>query len=162
MKREAEMRDVSCSRQIVTEFRWLMGSAVDTERIDARLDDVHASLAHPELEKRAREQDTDGSWGRCHDAWFFRLDASYDGHFSRDQGGDDIPLLDRVNSPQKLAQYITSISVSDVAHSGVDHRREMNEALSTLIRLILRGPAPRQPEASGNESHAARSAEASA
>ena len=139
MKREAEMRDVSCSHQIVTELRWLMGSTVDTERIDARLDDLRASLAHPELETRAREQDADGSWGRCYDAWFFRLDASYDGHFSRDQGGNHIPLLDRVNSPQKLAQYVNSISVSDVAHTGVDHRREMNEALSTLIRLIVRG-----------------------
>ncbi len=66
----------------------LMGSTVDTDRIDARLDDLRASLAHPELEKRAREQDADGSWGRCYDAWFFRLDASYDGHFSRDQGGN--------------------------------------------------------------------------
>ncbi len=139
MKREAEMRDVSCSHQIVTELRWLMGSTVDTERIDSRLDDLRASLAHPELETRAREQDADGSWGRCYDAWFFRLDASYDGHFSRDQGGSQIPLLDRVNSPPILTQYVNSISVSDVAHSGVDHRREMNEALSTLIRLIVRG-----------------------
>ncbi len=139
MKREAEMRDVSCSHQIVTELRWLMGSTVDTERIDARLDDLRASLSHPELETSAREQDADGSWGRCYDAWFFRLDASYDGHFARDEGGDHIPLLDRVNSPQKLAQYINSISVSDVSHSGVDHRREMNEALATLIRLIVRG-----------------------
>jgi hypothetical protein len=139
MEREAEMRDVSCSHQIVTELRWLMGSTVDTGRIDARLDDLRASLAHPELETRAREQDADGSWGRCYDAWFFRLDASYDGHFSRDQGDNHIPLLDRVNSPQRLAQYVNSISVSDVAHSGVDHRREMNEALSTLLRLVVRG-----------------------
>jgi hypothetical protein len=82
MRREAEMRDVSCSHQIVTELRWLMGSTVDTKRIDTRLDDLRASLAHPELEAKAREQDADGSWGRCYDAWFFRLDASYDGHCS--------------------------------------------------------------------------------
>jgi len=139
MRREAEMRDVSCSHQIVTELRWLMGSTVDTERIDSRLAELRSSLAHPELEKKAREQDADGSWGRCYDAWFFRLDASYDGHFSQDQGTKNIPLLDRVNSPQKLVEYVNSISVSDVSHSGVDHRREMNEALSTLIRLIVRG-----------------------
>jgi hypothetical protein len=116
-----------------------MGSTVDTERIDGRLEDLRASLADPELEKSAREQDADGSWGRCYDAWFFRLDASYDGHYSQDQGGSHIPLLDRVNSPEKLTEYVKSISVSDVANSGVDHRREMNEALSTLIRLIVRG-----------------------
>ena len=140
MKRETEMGDVSCSHQIVTELRWLMDSTVDTERIDTRLDDLRASLAHPELEAKAREQAADGSWGRCYDAWFFRLDASYDGHFSSGYwGANDIPLLDRVNSPRKLVQYVNSIAISDVAHTGVDHRREMNEALSTLIRLIVRG-----------------------
>ena len=137
-EREEAMRDVTCSHQIVTELRWLVGSTADIEKIDSRLNALRASLAHPELEAKAREQDSDGSWGRCYDAWFFRLDASYDGHFSRDQGGEHIPLLDRVNSPSKLIQYVNSISVSDVAHSGVDHRREMNEALSTLIRLIVR------------------------
>ena len=139
IEREAAMRDVSCSHQIVTELRWLMGSTADMERIDARLNFLRASLAHPELEARAREQDADGSWGRCYEAWFFRLDASYDGHFSQDHGGEHIPLLDRVNSPEKLIQYVNSISVSEVAHSGQDHRREMNEALSTLTRLIVRG-----------------------
>lgn len=33
--REAEMRDVSCSHQFVTELRWLMDSTVHTQRIDA-------------------------------------------------------------------------------------------------------------------------------
>jgi hypothetical protein len=139
MTREQKMQDVSCSHQIVTELGWLMGSTVDIARIDARLADLRASLAHPELEARARAQDSDGSWGHCYDAWFFRLDASYDGHFSRDEGGSHIPLLDRINSPSKLTEYVNSISVSDVSHDGENHRREMNEALATLIRLILRG-----------------------
>lgn len=138
-EREAAMRDVSCSHQIVTELRWLMGSTAELRRIDARLNALRASLAHPELEAQAREQDADGSWGHCYDAWFFRLDASYDGHFSEDEGAEHIPLLDRVNSPEKLTQYVNSISVSDVAHNGEDHRREMNEALATLTRLIMRG-----------------------
>ena len=49
MEREAQMRDVSCSHQIVTELRWLIGSTADIERIDARLNALRASLAHPEL-----------------------------------------------------------------------------------------------------------------
>jgi len=139
LDRETHMQNVSCSHRIVTEILWLLGSTVETDRIDARLNDLRASLAHPELEASARERDpADGSWGRCYDAWFFRLDGSYDGHFSKGQGGAEIPLLDRVNSPEKLTQYVRSISVSDVAHTGVNHRREMNEALSSLVRLIMR------------------------
>jgi hypothetical protein len=103
------------------------------------LADLRASLAHPELEAHARQQDADGSWGHCYSAWFFRLDASYDGHFSQDQGGSHIPLLDRINSPSKLTRYVNSICISDVSHDGEDHRRELNEALSTLTRLIIRG-----------------------
>jgi len=139
MDRESHLQDVGCSHRIVTEIRWLLGNTVDTDGIDSRLNDLRSSLAHPELEARARERDpADGSWGRCYDAWFFRLDGSYDGHFQKGEGGGRIPLLDRVNSPERLTEYIRSISVSDVAHTGVNHRREMNEALSTLIRLILR------------------------
>lgn len=88
----------------------------------------------------ARQQDpSDGSWGRCSNTWFFKLNALYDGHFGNGEGGVRIPLLDRVNSPDKLSNYIKSISVSDVAHTGVIHRRELNEALSALILLILHG-----------------------
>jgi hypothetical protein len=139
LDREQAMQDVSCSHRIVTEIRWLLGSTVDIERIDARLNDLRSSLQHPERESKARERDPgDGSWGHCYTEWFFRLDGSYDGHFQNGEGGGNIPLLDRVNSPEKLSEYIRSISVSDVAHTGINHRREMNEALSTLIRLILR------------------------
>ena len=135
--REQRVQDVSCSHQIVTELRWLTSSTADIGEIDSRLADLRASLAHPELEARARQQDADGSWGHCYNAWFFRLDASYDGHFSQDHGSH-IRLLDRINSPRKLTQYVNSVCVSDVSRDGEDHRREMNEALSTLIRLIVR------------------------
>jgi len=139
LDRESRLQDVSCSHRIVTEIRWLMGSTVDIDRIDTRLNDLRTSLAHPELEAKGRERDpVDGSWGYCYTEWFFRLDGSYDGHFSKGEGDGSIPLLDRVNSPEKLTEYVLSISVSDVAHTGINHRREMNEALSTLIRLILR------------------------
>jgi hypothetical protein len=136
--REAQGRDASCSHQILTELRWLIGNTADVDPIDARLADLRSSLAHPEQESRARQQDPgDGSWGRCSNAWFFKLDASYDGHFANGEGGAKIPLLDRVNSPDKLANYMKSLSISDVAHTGVSHRRELNESLSSLIRLIL-------------------------
>jgi hypothetical protein len=139
-EREAQGQDAACSHQILTELRWLAGSTADMDRIDARLADLRSSLAHPEKESMARQQDpSDGSWGRCSNAWFLKLNASYDGHFGDGEGGAKVPLLDRVNSPEKLSRYIKSISVSDVAHTGVSHRRELNESLSALIRLILHG-----------------------
>ena len=48
-------------------------------------------------------------------------------------------ILDRVNSPEKLRAYFASITTSDVAHTGVDHRKELNAAFVDLIRLIMAG-----------------------
>ena len=106
-----------------TELRWLMGSTVDTENvIDAPVKtNLRASLAHPRAGSERREKQDCGwkAWGRCfmNAMVSFRLDASYDGHFfPRSRRQTISPLLDRVNSPpEKLAQYVNSISVSDVA-----------------------------------------------
>jgi hypothetical protein len=105
------------------------------------------TLADPKLESMAAEQDpADGSWGRCYTEWFFKLDASFD-HLRQLAESDQRPrykprFLDRINSPAKLRTYLTSVSVSDIGHSGVDHRREFNESLADLLRLILHGVPP--------------------
>jgi len=43
-----------------------------------------------------------------------------------------------VNSPEKLTDYLTSVSVSDIPRTGVDHLGEFNLSFSNLMRLILR------------------------
>jgi hypothetical protein len=48
-------------------------------------------------------------------------------------------ILDRVNSPEKLEAYSASITTSDVAHTGIDHCKELNAAFVDLIRLIMAG-----------------------
>ena len=54
-------------------------------------------------------------------------DAKYELHF-----------IDRINSPEKLTNYFNSISVSDIARTGIDNGNEFNESLSDLMRMILR------------------------
>lgn len=136
-------QDTSCSHQILEELDWLVDSTVDFPRIAVRMDDLESSLAHPELESLARRQDPlDGSWGRCHTEWFFKVNATYD-HISNPANRDEIPgyklhLLDRINSPEKLKQYFALIAVSDIAHTGRDNLRELNESLENLSRMVLR------------------------
>jgi hypothetical protein len=142
--REAAGQNTSCSHQILIETSWLAASVMDFDRIERRLDDLEKSLAHPEREAMADQQNpSDGSWGSCHDEWFFKVNATYD-HLTKPSNAAETPryklrLFDRVNSPEKLRKYFTSLEVSDLARTGVDHRRELNESLSNLIRLILRG-----------------------
>jgi hypothetical protein len=142
--REASGQSTLCSHQILMEVNWLAASVMDFDRIEKRLDDLDKVLAHPEEEAEAGQQGpSDGSWGSCHDEWFFKVNATWD-HLSKPSNAAEIPrfklrLFDRVNSPEKLRDYFTSLAVSDLPGTGVDHRRELNESLSNLMRLILRG-----------------------
>ena len=142
--REATGQNTLCSHQILSEVSWLAGSVMDAARIEKRLDDLERVLAHPEEEAKAAQQDpSDGSWGSCHDEWFFKVNATFD-HLTKPSNAAETPryrlqLFDRVNSPDKLQEYFTNLAVSDLPRTGIDHRRELNESLSNLTRLIVRG-----------------------
>lgn len=142
--REAAGQNTACSHQILVEASWLEGYVMEPARLEKRLDDLEQVLAHPEEEARAEQQDpADGSWGACYTEWFFRVDATMD-HLSAPSHAGERPryrpsLLDRVNSPGKLRAYFESIAVSDLPQTGVDQRRELNESLADLMRMILRG-----------------------
>jgi hypothetical protein len=142
--RELRGQSAACSHQVLLELHWLLEYTADFPRIDRRLHDLRDSLAHPEREKLATEQDpVDGSFGRCYTEWMEKVDASYDYiEMYRAHGiKPKYPFryLDRVNSPEKLTQYIESVAVSDVAHTGRDNRKELNGALVDFIRLLESG-----------------------
>ncbi|MGC2111758.1 MAG: hypothetical protein WA655_19735 [Candidatus Korobacteraceae bacterium] len=142
--RETAGQPSECSHQILNEIAWYLGYTADFKAVDRRLADLQNTLAHAEMEAKAAEQDpADGSWGACYTQWFFKLDASFD-HLRELTAKGERPkykprFLDRINSPEKLRAYLTAVSISDIADSGVDHRREFNESLADLLRLILDG-----------------------
>jgi hypothetical protein len=140
---EVAGQKTACANQILSETMWMLSSTTDFKRIDQRLHDLEESLAHPDLQNRAEEQSPDdGSWGQCCTEWFFKVNASFDHISKRSNKGERLQnephFLDRINSPELLTNYFLSVSVSDIPHTGVDHRRELNESLSNLMRLILR------------------------
>lgn len=95
-------------------------------------------LDHPKREHHAGVQDpADGVWGQCYEIWPLKLMASYD--HRGDRGARSFRFLDRVNSPEKLHTYLLPLGTSDLARTGVGHLLDLNESLSDLMRLILRG-----------------------
>lgn len=118
-----------------------MGYTADFARIDQRINDLKESLAHPEREVLAEQEDPkDGSWGGCYTEWWERLDASYD-FLQMEKARSIAPkyrfsILDRINSPEKLKAYFASIAISDVAQTGRNNRKELNGAFVDLIRLL--------------------------
>jgi hypothetical protein len=137
-EREAARQSTACSHQILWELKLLVGLSADFRAIDRRIQDLQTSLSHPEREASAEVQNPeDGSWGGCYEAWHLKLMASYD--HRADRGARPFRFLDRINAPEKLTAYLDSIATSNIAQSGVDHTYELNECLSDLTRLILRG-----------------------
>lgn len=142
-EKEASGQKTACSHQILFEAMSLIISSVDFKLIDQRLNDAESSLTHPEIQAKAEKPDpSDGSWGACYVEWYLRAGASYDQlRKSRDASTKPSPLppwLDRIATPEKLNDYLVSISVSDISHTGVDHEREFNDMLATLTRMLVR------------------------
>ncbi|MGC2448135.1 MAG: hypothetical protein WA477_10860 [Candidatus Sulfotelmatobacter sp.] len=139
---EAKGAKTACGHQILFELGSLLISSADFKLIDSRLHDLEASIGHPSSDKA----DNDGMWGFCYQEWYLKLYATYD-HLEANAPDEPSPhplpaFLARVSTPQKLTSYLDSLSISDVRHMGVDHEREFNETLATLLQMIVR----RKPE----------------
>ncbi len=142
-EREAANQSTSCSHQILWELKALLTESADFKLIDQRLADLQFSLDHPDQEPVANQQDPqDGSWGKCFSEWYCKLDASIDPLMKVANKHQKLSIqprfLNQINSPEKLADYLTSVSVSDIPHTGVDNLAEFNLSVSDLMRLILR------------------------
>lgn len=132
-----------CSRQILWEIGVSITHTADFKFIDKRFEDLDSILLHPEREVLGQNQDSlQGNWRGCFIEWFCKLNE-----FGEEIGKEEnknTPLkfqphfLDQVNSPEKLTNYLLSVSVSDISNTGKDNLLEFNLSMSNLMRLILR------------------------
>lgn len=131
------------AHQILFEIGWVNSSTRNLPRFQERLDALEAALKNPLNRSAVDEQSpVDGSWGRWYTEPFFKLAASYEqiSTLARDGKLPRHPcrFLDAYNSPEKLTAHLDSLLVSDLSADGIKRRREMNETISALIRLIRR------------------------
>ena len=143
-------RATPCARQIFLEARWLVYYSADWGRIEGRLEALREMLARVADPPDAREQvQADGSYDHCSQSWFLKLDSTIEEIEDRASRGErpkfPLRLLDRINSPEKLRSYLDSLLISDVRHTGLDNRFELNIAISALIRLITGDLGPIYP-----------------
>jgi hypothetical protein len=136
---EAAGGDMSCLRQMLTEVRWRVSSTGDVDAARAVFTRLVTVAAQPNPPS-ARLQAEDGSYGACVGPWFLRLDYSSDVLLDPSgwRGRQPPRFLDQINNPAALSLYLERHLISNIAVEGVDHRKELNEATSTLVRVILR------------------------
>ena len=130
---------IRCAQERLTELRTTVHDTADFARARAETEALKNLLAAPERETVPDGPDREGAWGRCYSQWVLRLDTSYDA-ISEREAALPVPatFLDRVNGPDALLRYLRGLAVSDIAATGVNHRRELNYSVSALLRLILR------------------------
>ena len=138
-REEAQGRDGSSLRLVLRELRWRLEYTADGSAAAAALAHLR-SLAGLPILPAGRARDALGSWGASTDVWFLKLDDLVD-HWlvsTAEVGADPPCLLDRINDPERLLEYLGGLLVSRPAEDGVDRRKELNFATAALVRLILR------------------------
>jgi hypothetical protein len=131
--------DTARLRLVLRELHWRLEYTADVAAADAAL----ARLRHMALlpaRTAGPVPDAEGSYGAASDVWFLQLDALVDHWLVEGAAGPVVPprLLDRINDPIRLAEYLDGLLVSRPAIDGVDRRKELNFATAALVRLILR------------------------
>jgi hypothetical protein len=138
------------AHQILFELEWIYGKTGNYARVRERLAALNAALKDSRNFDAVDEQSpADGSWGHWYTEWFFKLIATRDQVASL-AGRNELPkypvrLLDRINSPEKLTAHLNALLTSYREVDGVDRRWELNETISDLMRLILRGQPANYP-----------------
>jgi hypothetical protein len=138
--------DTASLRLVLRELHWRLEYTADIAAAAAALARLRR-LALPPAPTAGPVLDAEGSYGAASDVWFLKLDASVDHWLAEAAPGPTAPprLLDRINDPGRLAEYLDGLLVSRPAIDGVDRRKELNFATAGLVRLILRRRPPGYP-----------------
>ena len=142
VRQAARGRATPCSRQIFLEARWLTFYSAHWDRIQRRLDDLREMLRRSSDPPDARKQvPLDGSFDRCSEAWFLKLDSTIEEVEDHNERGEPVQyplkILDRINTPEKLRAYLDSLLISEVRTTGLDNRFELNIAITAIERFIV-------------------------
>ena len=138
-RREAAGEDMRYSMHIYREIRWRLNFTPDIATTQARIFDLRQSLAQPEEQKLAAEQQAlDGSWGLGINVWYLKLYYSVDDVIQCSKAAQyPLSFLDRINSPEKLDAQLDSDLYDDFTKTGIFNREELDETFSAMARLLF-------------------------
>lgn len=135
---QAAGEDMHYSMHIYREIRWLLNFTSDLTATRTDIDALRRSLSESEWQKRAAEQQPDGSWAAGINTWYLKLYYSTDS-VEQCSATPRYPLifLDRINSPETLTAELDSDLYDDFLRTGVFNREKLDETFSALARLLF-------------------------
>ncbi len=138
-RREAAGDDTSYARAALDEAEWRIKCTSDVRAARAAVERLTKALGRPDP-PNGFEQDEDGSFARGAKEWYIKLQCSTDQLLAREWPWRRMPIfLEVINDPIRMVTYLQDRCWSDVARCGRDNRKELNEAISVIARLVMRG-----------------------
>jgi hypothetical protein len=138
-RREFARKDTSYARAALDEAEWRIKCTSDNMAAAEALGRLSLALncADP---PNGFTQDEGGSFAPGTGVWFIKLECSTDQLLAREWPWRLQPtFLECVNDPVRMVTYLQDRTWSDVARCGRDNRKELNEAISVIARLVMRG-----------------------
>jgi hypothetical protein len=137
--REKAGKDTSYARNAMYEAEWRIACTSDDIAAAAAVARLTAALADP-TPPNALMQDDDGSFSLGTDVFYLKLDRSTDQLLARQWPWRRPPsFLEPINDPVALVTYLQALTWSDVTRRGRDNRKELNQAIAVIARLVMRG-----------------------
>jgi hypothetical protein len=135
--REIAGEDLSCSRQLFVEAKWLLGYTAWWDRLDQTLDALEASFELPDQAFASEALPLDGLFGLCNREYFIRIEATLEAYFVLADKGE-LPLFQRqptpwARSPEALSTFLADRLVSDIRSDGEDKRSRIGGLASILV-----------------------------
>lgn len=135
--REVAGEDLSCSRQLFVEAKWLLGYTAWWERLDRTLDALDASFALPDQAFAREALPLDGLFGLCNRERFIRIEATLEAYFVLADKGE-LPRfrrapLDWARSPAAFTAHLHERLVSDIRATGEDQRSRIGGLAGILV-----------------------------
>jgi hypothetical protein len=138
--RESAGKDVRLLHRMVLDAYFYLAATADFKMADQRMDDLQHLLDATATQPSTAPTDPAAIVLPPYTTvWYAQLNAAYDQMEIDKSFRFPAEILERIDTPQKLADYFKSVGTSDIARDGRDHVEEQNEPLADLTRLILRG-----------------------
>ncbi len=130
--------DTRCSRQIFVEAKWLVGYTAWWPRIDARLDELEGSFAIKDQAFADRQYYADGSFGRCANESFIRLESTAERFMVLADDGTRPAMRWKpfLRSGRRLPDEFRDLLISDIPRTGEDHRSRLGGMVSIITRVV--------------------------
>jgi hypothetical protein len=138
-RRELAGADTNYARAALYEAEWRIACTSDDDAGVAAVTRLEAALscANP---PNGLMQDDDGSFALGTDILFLKLDRSTDQLLAREWPWRRPPsFLEPINDPVRMVTYLQDRTWSDVVRCGQDNRKELNQAIAVIARLVMRG-----------------------